>query len=307
MRMAAVRWFAAVALLAAASVSCAAEETAPPAKAPTIQVNRTVTLSTASGPRTALVHRPANLPRNAPLVVVMHGAYGTAEHTKASFGWDALADRDGFEVVYPNGYGRFWNAGLCCGLPKDRKVNDVEFLHRLTEQLVATDGVDPRRVYAVGMSNGAMMAYAWACAHPDDVAGIGAVAGALVTSCDPAPAMTVVAIHGSADRSVPINGGVGPKSVSKYNYPALSQTLAPFLAADGCLPTPTRTEKAPVQLNTWSCASDRSILLAVVNGMGHDYPGARPADAVKRVLRQPPGPLDATTFLWTNLRSSVLS
>lgn len=304
--MAAVRWAGLVAVLAMALVACAGAPPAAPVQ-PVPVVNRTVMLDSPAGPRTALVHRPTSLPRNAPLVVVLHGAFGTAEHTRTSFGWDALADRDGFEVVYPQGSGKTWNAGNCCGPAHAKSVDDVAFLHRLVETLVEQDGVDRHRVYAVGMSNGAMMTYAWACARPDDLAGIGPVAGALVANCQPAPAMTVVAIHGTADRNVPINGGVGPRSVSHYNYPSLATSIGPFVAADGCAPAPKRTEKPPVQINSWSCASGNKLTLVVVNGMGHVWPGSQPVDAVKRVLRQPPGPLDATTFLWTNLRSSVLS
>lgn len=309
MRMAAVRWAGAVIVLAMSLAACTSAPPPPPPRPapPPPPANRTVTLDSKDGPRTALVHRPSGLANNSPLVVVLHGAYGTAERTKASLGWDALADRDGFAVAYPNGYQKTWNAGFCCGLANSRKVDDVGYLHRLVQYLIAHDGVDPRRVYAVGMSNGAMMAYQWACARPDDLAGIGPVAGALVTNCQPAPEMTVVAIHGTADRSVPINGGVGPRSVSHYNYPSLATSLAPFVAADGCDPMPHRSDKPPVHLSTWTCAGERNVTLAVIDGMGHDWPGSRPADTVKRVLRQPPGPLDATSYLWANLRTSVLS
>jgi len=305
MRMGAARWAGAVAILAMVVAGCASGLTAV-ADAPTAPVNRTVTLASAVGPRTAIVHRPTGLARNSPLVVVLHGAGGTGEQVRSTFGWDALADREGFEVAYPNGFARYWNAGFCCGAPHSRHVDDLGFLHGLVTQLVAQDGVDARRVYAVGMSNGAMMTYAWACARPEDLAGIGPVAGALVAPCQPAPAITVVAVHGTADRSVPINGGVGPKSVSHFNYPPLAVSLAPFVAADGCAPMPKRTDRPSVQLSTWTCSGDRNVTLAVVSGLGHEWPGARPASPVKRVMR-PPAPLDATTFLWSHLRTSALS
>ena len=295
-----------VTLVAVLLAGCGAVSPQRVAKAPAAAVNRTVTMASVSGNRTTIVHRPAGLAHNSPLVVVMHGAGGTAEQVRTSFGWDNLADRDGFEVAYPNGIGRYWNAGNCCGLPHARNVDDVAFLHGLVGRLVAQDGVDPRRVYAVGMSNGAMMAYAWACSMPDDLAGIGPVAGALVAPCTPTPEVTVVAVHGTADRSVPINGGVGPRSVSHYDYPALAVSLEPFVAADGCLALPKQTQRPMVQISTWTCASDRNVTVAVVNGLGHEWPGARPGDAVKRLLRQPV-PLDATTFLWSHLRTSVES
>jgi len=308
MRMAAVRWATLVAVLALVVAGCAS---APPkvAAAPSPPVNRTVTLASSVGPRNAIVHRPNGLPDNSPLVVVIHGAYGSAEQMRSSLGWDALADKDGFEVAYPNGFGKFWNAGYCCGIAHSRKVDDVGFLHGLVEHLVVQDGVDPHRVYAVGMSNGAMMTYAWACARPEDLAGIGPVAGALVAPCQPAPAITVVAVHGTADRNVPINGGVGPRSVSHYPYPSLATSLAPFVAADGCGPMPKVVDRQPVRISTWTCAGERNVTLAVITGLGHDWPGSRPTsatNAIKRVVR-PAAPLDATTFLWSHLRSSMLS
>lgn len=305
MRMAAVRWATLVAVLAMVVAGCASAPAAA-APAPSAPVNRTVTLASSAGPRNAIVHRPNGLPDNSPLVVVIHGAYGSAEQMRSSLGWDALADKDGFEVAYPNGFGKFWNAGYCCGIAHSRNVDDVGFLHGLVEHLVVQDGVDPHRVYAVGMSNGAMMTYAWACARPEDLAGIGPVAGALVAPCQPAPAITVVAVHGTADRNVPINGGVGPRSVSHYPYPALAVSLAPFVAADGCAPMPKQVDRPPVRVSTWTCSGERNLTLAVVAGLGHDWPGSRPPSAIKRVLRQTP-PLDATTFLWSHLRTSALS
>lgn len=89
----------------------------------------------------------------------------------------------------------FWRAGLCCSGSVD--VDDVEFLHDLRALLIEQDGVDLGRVIAVGLSNGGMLSYAWACSRPGDLAAIGIVAGTLGVDCpDPAP-VTVVAVHGS--------------------------------------------------------------------------------------------------------------
>ena len=78
-----------------------------------------------SGTRTVTCTRTATAPRSctdrasaaagAPLVVVLHGARGTAADMRANLGWDALADREGLVVAYPDGLDRTWNAGRCCG------------------------------------------------------------------------------------------------------------------------------------------------------------------------------------------------
>jgi len=76
-----------------------------------------------------------------------------------------LADREGFVAVYPAGTGVFrarlltWNAGGCCGYARERGVDDVGFVVNLLEAIAERAPVDATRVYATGLSNGAMMAY----------------------------------------------------------------------------------------------------------------------------------------------------
>lgn len=162
-----------------------------------------------------------------PLVVVLHGLGGTGAGA-AGFGF---ADIDGILVAHPDGVDRSWNAGACCGAAHERGLDDVARLDALVATMVAEDGVDPRRVYAVGFSGGAMMAYAWACGSRT-LAGIGVVGGARVAPCpDPGP-VAVVAVHGEADQSVPIGGGPGPRSITGFDYPSLAESLAPFPEAE---------------------------------------------------------------------------
>jgi poly(3-hydroxybutyrate) depolymerase len=163
-----------------------------------------------------------------PLVVVLHGLGGTGAEAAAGFGFSEV---DGVLVAHPDGVGGSWNAGACCGPAHERGVDDVARLDALVARMVAQEGADPRRVYAVGFSNGAMMAYAWACGSRT-LAGIGVVGGARVAPCpDPGP-VAVVAVHGDADHNVPIGGGVGALSVTGFDYPSLAESLAPFPDAE---------------------------------------------------------------------------
>ena len=62
------------------------------------------------------VYRPAGLTGPAPLVVMLHGGFGTGAQAEKSYGWDAQADAGHFVVAYPNGLDRAWDAGGgCCG------------------------------------------------------------------------------------------------------------------------------------------------------------------------------------------------
>jgi polyhydroxybutyrate depolymerase len=253
--------------------------------------DRTVTLPSASGDRTAIVHRAGTAGPGAPLVVVLHGAGGTAADVRADLGWDGLADREGLVVAYPDGLDRTWNAGRCCGPARDRGVDDVAFLDALLASLRGSDGVGP--VYAVGFSNGAMMSYAWACARPGTLAGIGPVAGALLVDC-PAPApLTVVAVHGTADERVPIDGGPGPSGTP---FPSLDGSLAPFRSAAGCAADAALDDAGRARVDTWTCGDGRTVVRDVLDGLPHTWPGAGPAAGTSD------GPQDATGFLWARLR-----
>jgi poly(3-hydroxybutyrate) depolymerase len=95
---------------------------------------------------------------------------------------DALAERAGFIVVYPNGTGRLdeklltWNAGLCCGYAMTEKVDDVGFVRALLDALATRAPVDTARVYATGLSNGAMLSYRLAAQLSDRIAAVAPVA-----------------------------------------------------------------------------------------------------------------------------------
>ena len=250
---------------------------------------RTITLHSADGDRTAIVHRGSSAAVGAPLVVVLHGAGGAGIDMGTNLGWDALADRDGLVVAYPDGLDRTWNAGACCGPARDRGVDDVAFLDALVAVMRRDDGVGD--VYAVGFSNGAMMSYAWACARPGALAGIGPVAGALTVDC-PAPApLTVVAVHGNRDDRVPIEGGRGPSGVL---FPSLDASLTPFRTAAGC-PAAAPTVEGPARVDARACAG-HAVVSDVVDGLTHVWPGAG------RQAGRTDGPLDATGFLWAHLR-----
>ena len=68
--------------------------------------------------RTYRVYRPARLAGPAPLVVMLHGGFGTGAQAERSYHWDAHADAAHFVVAYPDGLDRAWNAGGgCCGSP----------------------------------------------------------------------------------------------------------------------------------------------------------------------------------------------
>jgi poly(3-hydroxybutyrate) depolymerase len=192
--------------------------------------------------RTALVYLPTTLPANGSraLVVVLHGGLGNAQRisgkqSESALNMDALAEQAGFVVAYLNGtpVARLlgsdklgWNAGKCCGLPAEKKIDDVAYLQATVKAIAAKYGIDQSRIYGVGHSNGAMMTQRMMCETSSYSAAV-AISGALeneASNCPLARGKRLMAIHGEDDQNVPINGGKGSKGISRTNYASQAAT-----------------------------------------------------------------------------------
>src|SRR5438309_4352186 len=136
-----------------------------------------------------------------PLVISLHGAgmWGAAQ--KETSQWNRVADEHGFIVVYPSGEAgagpRVWHEG---GGPEPSR--DVRFISELIDTLEARYNVDPRMIYANGLSNGGGMSFALSCTLSDRIAAVGMVGAALLVPfswCTDQRPVPMIAFHGTAD------------------------------------------------------------------------------------------------------------
>jgi polyhydroxybutyrate depolymerase len=204
------------------------------------------------GGREIIVCVPARLPPpgSRPLVVILHGGLGNAariasQRSESALNMDAIAERRGFIVAYLNGtpVTRFlgdqmlgWNAGGgCCGQPAKNDVDDVAYIKGAVGDLVGKYGVERDRVFAIGHSNGAMMAQRLAC-ETSLFAAVVAVSGQLnldTSRCQAAAGRRILAIHGADDRNVPIDGGRGTKGISGVAYKSEAYAKQLFTQSGG--------------------------------------------------------------------------
>jgi polyhydroxybutyrate depolymerase len=254
------------------------------------------------------LYRPATLDRHAPvpLVIMLHGGFGSGAQAERAYRWNAQANRGSFVVAYPDGIGRSWNAGgICCGPALREGVDDVGFLNRLIDAVAQAENIDRRRVYLTGMSNGAAMAYRYACEGSAPVAAIGPVAGTLSFACAAPRPTSVMAIHGLADQHVPFIGGPGTQGVTKVNWVPVAQTLEAFRKAGGCQAGVIHRQGL-VETSTAPCEQGRDVVLTTIDGAGHQWPGSEPRSGLAGRLFQgdpPSTALDATEALWAFFRS----
>lgn len=193
---------------------------ATPAGTPAEQTSPTPAAET-SGPthyegRPYRLYTPAALEgvADAPLVVVLHGAYGTGDWIEQNLRLNAEADRLGFRVAYLNGIRgvtgvQTWNAGNgCCGAAFRRDIDDVAYITGFIRHIAGS--LPSSRIAIVGQSNGGAMAYRLACEAPDVAGSFVSISGPLmVDECQPSTGNRFLHIHGENDANIPIGGGIG--------------------------------------------------------------------------------------------------
>ncbi|HEX7131611.1 MAG TPA: alpha/beta fold hydrolase [Iamia sp.] len=229
-------------------------------------------LATADGrTRTYRLYLPTDRADDAPLVLALHGGTGNGDQFARSSGYDGLAEANGFVVAYPDGTPTamgdrrlVWNAGDCCAAAARDDVDDVGFLTALADRLAEEQDLDPTDVLVVGHSNGAMMAMRLACEAADHVAAAAVQAGTvLVDDCAPSEPVSAMDLHGTDDRNVPIDGGVGEESRAGVDFPPVREALATFAAAAGC---------EDVTVETWGpCPDGVDVELVAVEGAPHAW------------------------------------
>lgn len=246
----------------------------------------TRTLTHAGRKRSYIVHVPPGYDPAGPtpVVLVFHSGGGNAENARMMTGFDAVADVEGFIVVYLNGTGRLadrlltWNDGRCCGYALEQNVDDVGFVRALLADLGTVVNVDARRIYATGMSNGAIMSYRLACELADVIAAIGPVAATQnVDTCAPMRPVPVLHVHGDADGHAPCSGGIGEESLVGVQFNSVQDSVAFWAQHNGCAVTPQITQTGSVRHTVYSdCRQNAAVELYTVVGGGHAWPGGEP-------------------------------
>jgi len=174
--------------------------------------------------------------------VLLHGYGGSGEEVVAHLGFDTVASRAGFLLLAPDGTldgggRRFWNASdVCCDFER-RQVDDVAYLRRLIGETRARVSVDGDRIYVVGFSNGGFMAQRLACTDAPTLAAVVSIAGAYPLGprpCSPAARLSVLQVHGDADRVVLHAGGTDLLGIPGPRYPGARETVLRWAEACGC-------------------------------------------------------------------------
>jgi polyhydroxybutyrate depolymerase len=246
--------------------------------------DHTRTLKVDGRDRSYFVHIPKKYDGKTPtpVVLALHGAAMNGPMMTAFCGLNTKADEAGFIAVYPSGTGLgiflVWNAG---GFASKDSVDDVAFIRALLDDLTGVVKVDPKRVYATGISNGGMMCYRLAAELSDRIAAVAPVAGTMaIEKASPKRPVPIMHFHGTADTLVPFNSpGKAPMKLK-----SVEDSIQTWVKIDGCDEKPetvslpdTAKDGTAIERKTYGHGTDGAeVVLYVIKGGGHTWPGQEP-------------------------------
>jgi poly(hydroxyalkanoate) depolymerase family esterase len=242
----------------------------------------------------AKIFLPTNLPEGSPLVVVLHGCTQTAAAYDTGAGWSQLADEFGFALLFPEQQ-RSNNPNLCFNWfsPPDMRRGGGEALsiRQMIEMMVATYGIDPRRIFVTGLSAGGAMTSVMLATYPEIFAAGAIIAGLAFSTTSsvgdalgrmrgqgfPTDAQLGELVRGTSDHQGPwprvsVWQGSADHTVDRSNAERIT---GQWRAVHGmtALTKSTQTRVAGYQRDAWHDDTGRTVIESFeITGLGHGTP-----------------------------------
>ena len=265
--------------------------------------------------RNYLVHLPPGFNRSTslPVVIQLHGGGGKASQQDKLTKFQALADKENFIVVAPEGIESQWNDAKegASYRAATENIDDVGFISAMIDKLKSDLNIDTKRVYVTGISNGGMMTLRIGAQLSGKVAAIAAVAGSmsntLMASSSPQRPISVMLINGTDDPLVHIEGGnitAFGRVTGQVAAPAVAVTY--WVEKNGCpsaalkedLPDTNTADGSKVTRETYAgCRDNVEVVYYLIQGGGHTWPGG-PQYLPENIIGNTNRDFNATTIIW---------
>lgn len=218
------------------------------------------------------------------VMVALHAGTQDAMGFRTMAKLDAASNARGIAVVYPEGIGRSWNAGGCCGTAVTQNIDDLGFVTEILARLPGQGNFDMTRVWAMGFSNGAMLAHLLASKRSEHFAAIGACSGGLLQrTVTPTYKIPILHCHGLEDTHVPYMGGIGPDALDHFNHPSIPNVVIPYWdTANGANASAVVLPKSGYTIETHTGVAP--VVLYKLTTLGHVYVTGTPIDETATIL-----------------------
>jgi len=227
--------------------------------------------------RSYVVYAPEDVSGPLRVLFGLHPGFGTAAWFEQRFDLLTHPEAGNFLIVYPNGYGRSWNAGGCCGPAFDESVDDVAFIDAIFADLEQLYTLSPDQNVVVGFSNGGAMGLNLACKMNDRIQTVVVMGGTRdnAAPCEMTRPVSILFLHGEEDEFSPLEGGMG-KLEKPGPRPSIPDNVAFWSEANQCTKKRFTSRMRVVSCDRYvGCADDAVVELCVIPRLGHWAPGQK--------------------------------
>ncbi len=171
-----------------------------------------------------------------PALIWSHGYRGSAAGVMRNTAMRNMLSKLGFALIAAQGVGGTWD------LPYGPRTFDSDgaaefaYFDAVIADVTENHHIDPGRIVASGFSAGGMMVWNLACSHPQKFAGFVPMSGTFwlkpPDTCD-GPVRSLVHIHGTNDKTVPLKG----RAIGETKQGEVEDALAQFVQFGGFGPT----------------------------------------------------------------------
>lgn len=264
------------------------------------------------------VHTPTGFTNASPTaaVLMLHGNGGTMLNSQNFTNLNSVSNANGFIAVYPEGLGAVSTGGFSWadgrGTSADNAgIDDLGFINKLLDTLLANYNIDANKIYICGFSNGGYMTQRFACEQNQRFAAMASLGSimdiTLFTSCNPQRPIPMMFVVGTADPFVPFNGGTAFGAGGLVNQIISADTLVNFWKSNNnCLqtnppvnlPDINQADSSTVTVFSYSnCSCNADVKFYRINGGGHTWPGV-PNPIYELIAGPTNNDMQASVELW---------
>jgi polyhydroxybutyrate depolymerase len=215
-----------------------------------------------------------------PILFAYHPAEATPTYMEKNAPFHLASGTETFVVIYPEGYGKTFNAGGCCGAAYSKGIDDVGFFKAIMAD-VATLVPIRAKAYVTGFSNGSFMTYRLICDVPQLIEAAVPFAGAIdMTNCVDGYKIPIMHMNGASDTFTLT--GVGSSPTPKFQH-AVDTVVPPYTALDsiatrnGCTLTHAPSTGYPAMDASCEayagCPVSAPVTMCLIPNLGHAWPG----------------------------------
>jgi polyhydroxybutyrate depolymerase len=257
------------------------------------QVNIVDSLTHQTYQRKYAMHFPPNFTNTdlVPILFMLHGGGGTMLNAQNFTNLNQVSNANGFIAVYPEGYGVIPSGGFSWadgrGTSADiAGIDDLGFINKLLDTLMANYTIDTNKIYICGFSNGGFMIQRLACEQNQRFAAMASLGSIMDTilfsNCNPQRAIPMMFVLGTEDPFVPFNGGAMIGSGLVTDIVGADILINFWKTNNNCLlsnlpinlPDIDQSDSSTVTLFNYSnCSCNSDVMFYKVNGGGHTWPG----------------------------------